>query len=102
MARERWPKARRSSGANQRALRSVFGSFFSVIGAPVRETFGHLSDELAETRIAHESGRITRSAGTTTGAHGTWVGIGRFAAHKIPTLRNRVGWSSRCGSGRPR
>src|SRR5471032_1046925 len=34
MARERWPKARRSSGANQRALRSEAGSFFlaAVIG----------------------------------------------------------------------
>src|SRR5512146_1026587 len=28
MARERWPKARRSSGANQRALRSSWGVFF--------------------------------------------------------------------------
>src|SRR5713226_9504143 len=31
MARERWPKARRSSGANQRALRSSAGAFFFVI-----------------------------------------------------------------------
>src|ERR1700723_4011325 len=38
IARERWPKALRSSGANQRALRSVSGLFFfSVILAPVRE-----------------------------------------------------------------
>src|ERR1700685_1068841 len=37
MARERWPKALRSSGANQRALRSVSGVFLVVIGAPVRD-----------------------------------------------------------------
>src|SRR5882757_3204471 len=37
MARERWPKARRSSGANQRALRSVSGFFLTVIGTPVRD-----------------------------------------------------------------
>src|ERR1700730_1164217 len=35
MARERWPKALRSSGANQRALRSVSGLFlFSVMVTP--------------------------------------------------------------------
>src|ERR1700760_207778 len=31
MARERWPKARRSSGANQRALRSVSGDFLVLL-----------------------------------------------------------------------
>src|SRR3984957_13425338 len=37
IARERWPKALRSSGANQRALRSVSGLFFlSVMATPVR------------------------------------------------------------------
>src|SRR5579864_3124079 len=38
MARERWPKARRSSGANQRALRSFSGVFLlSVMRPPVRD-----------------------------------------------------------------
>src|SRR5882757_7388623 len=38
IARERWPKALRSSGANQRALRSVSGLFFlSVMATPVRD-----------------------------------------------------------------
>src|SRR3984893_12843362 len=37
MARERWPKARRSSGANQRALRSVSGFFLFVMMTPVRD-----------------------------------------------------------------
>src|SRR6185503_17757386 len=31
MARERWPKARKSSGANQRALRSMAASLFLVL-----------------------------------------------------------------------
>src|SRR6202035_1064003 len=39
MARDLWPKARRSSGANQRALRSVSGLFFSRIATPVRDPF---------------------------------------------------------------
>src|SRR5271154_178354 len=40
MARDLWPKARRSSGANQRALRRVSGLFrlaLFVIWTPVRE-----------------------------------------------------------------
>src|SRR5579864_2241108 len=39
MARERWPKARRSSGANQRALRSDSALFlwFSAMATPVRD-----------------------------------------------------------------
>src|ERR1700735_2581764 len=44
MARERWPKALRSSGANQRALRNVSGVFFfAVIIRPVRDPHGHLT-----------------------------------------------------------
>src|SRR3981081_4555942 len=43
MARERWPKARRSSGANQRALRSVSGFFFAVMATPVRDLHGLLT-----------------------------------------------------------
>jgi hypothetical protein len=48
MARERWPKARRSSGANQRALRSVSAPFlfFSVMVTPVRDfSSGHLTGD---------------------------------------------------------
>src|SRR5579872_3234065 len=36
MARERWPKDLRSSGANQRALRSSSGFFLSAMVTPVR------------------------------------------------------------------
>src|ERR1700732_144363 len=46
MARERWPKARKSSGANQRALRSVSGVFFlSVISIPVPDRQGHVTGD---------------------------------------------------------
>src|SRR6201999_4326636 len=45
IARERWPKARRSSGANQRALRSGSGAFLVlfVMGVPVPQRLGHLT-----------------------------------------------------------
>src|SRR5262249_59576673 len=44
MARERWPKALRSSGANQRALRSVSGALLRTLFMTVRlllERAGH-------------------------------------------------------------
>src|SRR5690242_9634893 len=45
MARERWPKARKSSGANQRALRSICGV--------VLWTFDVMLGTCLERRAAH-------------------------------------------------
>src|ERR1700726_4644650 len=63
MARERWPKALRSSGANQRALRSVCGVFlvvFSVIGTPVGDLFwsSHRRSLRSKPRLGNTAARF--------------------------------------------
>src|SRR6266581_2186164 len=69
MARERWPKARRSSGANQRALRSWSGLFFLSVmsfsfrkSLPLRRSYGAAGGQ--EVRIGspthHPTSRIKK------------------------------------------
>src|SRR5262245_41924870 len=101
MARERWPKARRSSGANQRALRSSAGVFLAaLIACPPTDavvvphgvvlgvaTFGETHDD-RKTGIHTRCGRRARRLVARSGVSGAGTGP-RGPARHLDEARGR-------------